>query len=119
MIKAKFYLLTLCCSAIMFSGCEDADCPPPSAPKADFTYGFEKWVKGVEDQEPDMTFYEVDGGWSSSNTGAHFLKAFGMTDRYVVTETADAHSGSKAAQIVTIDSKGMNIPGLVVAPKVT
>ena len=59
-------------------------------------YDFETWVKGVEGQEPDMTFYEVAGGWSSSNTGAHFLKAMGKADRYVVAETTDAHSGNVA-----------------------
>ena len=81
-------------------------------------YGFETWVKGVEGQEPDMTFYEVAGGWSSSNTGAHFLKAFGMTDKYVVSQTDDAHSGKTAAKIESIDTQGADM-GFVKVPKVT
>lgn len=81
-------------------------------------YDFETWVKGVEGQEPDMTFYEVAGGWSSSNTGAHFLKALGKADRYVVAETTDAHSGKLAASIQTIDTDGANF-GFVRIPKVT
>lgn len=81
-------------------------------------FDFETWVKGVEDQEPAMTFYEVANGWSSSNTGAHFLKAFGMTDSYVVTQSSDAHSGKSAAEIKTIDTQGQDMV-FVKVPKVT
>lgn len=68
-------------------------------------YDFENWVAGVEGQEPDMTFYEPTG-WSSSNTGAHFLKAMGKADKYVITETTSSHSGEKAVRIETIYTKG-------------
>lgn len=81
-------------------------------------YDFETWVKGVEGQKPEMTFYEVAGAWSSSNTGAHLLKAMTYADRYVVTQTDDAHSGESAASIQTIDSRGVNM-GFVRVPKVT
>lgn len=81
-------------------------------------YDFETWVAGNEGQDPEMTFYEVAGGWSSSNTGAHFLKAFGMADRYVVSATEDAHSGKLAASIQSIDTKGRNM-GIAIVPKVT
>lgn len=81
-------------------------------------YNFETWVPGVEGQKPEMTFYEVAGGWSSSNTGAHLLKAMTYADRYVVTETEDAHSGKLAASIQTIDTRGVNM-GFVRVPKVT
>ena len=80
-------------------------------------FGFEDWVAGVEGQEPDMTFYEPVG-WASSNTGAHFLKAFSLADSYVVMETNDAHSGEKAALIKSIDTKGQDLY-LAKAPKVT
>lgn len=83
-----------------------------------YSYTFENWLPGVEGQEPDMTFYEPIGGWSSSNTGAHFLKALSMADSYVVTQVADAHSGKSAARIETIDSKGADF-GFVKVPKVT
>lgn len=79
-------------------------------------YDFEDWTAGVEGQAPDMTFYNPTG-WCSSNTGAHFLKALGMADSYVVMETDDAHSGEKAALIKSIDSKGGFM--LVAVPKVT
>lgn len=79
-------------------------------------YDFEDWTPGVEGQAPDMTFYNPTG-WCSSNTGAHFLKALGMADSYVVMETDDAHSGEKAALIKSIDSKGGFM--LVAVPKVT
>ena len=82
------------------------------------TYDFETWVLGVEGQKPEMTFYEVAGGWSSSNTGAQLLKAMSFTDRYVVTETDDAHSGKSAARIETVYSKGANFFGMLV-PTVT
>lgn len=81
-------------------------------------YDFETWVVGVEGQKPEMTFYEVAGGWSSSNTGAHLLKAMTFADRYVVTQSEDAHSGNSAASIQTIDSRGANL-GFVRVPKVT
>lgn len=82
------------------------------------TYDFETWVPGVDEMEPEMTFYEVAGGWSSSNTGAQFLKALGMASSYVVTQVSDAHSGKSAASIQTIDSKGANF-GFVRVPRVT
>lgn len=81
-------------------------------------YDFDTWVAGVEGQEPDLTFYEVANGWSSSNTGAHFLKAFGIADRYVVTQSEDAHNGTSAARIETIDTKGQDL-FFAKAPKVT
>ncbi|MDD3038700.1 MAG: PCMD domain-containing protein [Bacteroides sp.] len=80
-------------------------------------YNFETWVPGVEGQEPDMTFYEPTG-WSSSNTGAHFLKGMHYVDRYVVTQTNDAHWGKSAAKIETLDSKGADA-GFAKIPKVT
>lgn len=80
-------------------------------------YDFENWVAGVEGQAENMTFYEPSG-WSSSNTGAHFLKAFGLADSYVVRDTVDAHSGSKAALVQSIDTKGRDL-WLAKAPKVT
>lgn len=81
-------------------------------------YDFETWVNAVPDLEPENTFYEVAGGWSSSNSGAQLLKVLGMTDRYVVTQTNDAHLGETAASISTIDSKGANFI-FVRVPKVT
>lgn len=80
-------------------------------------YDFETWVAGVEDQEPEYTFYNPEG-WCSSNTGAQMLKAFGLADRYVVEATSDAHSGEKAALITSIDTKGQNM-GIAIVPKVT
>lgn len=80
-------------------------------------YNFEDWEAGVEGQEPDMTFYNPVG-WSSSNTGAHFLKGMSLTDSYVVMETDDAHSGSKAALIKSIDTVGKDL-WIAKAPKVT
>lgn len=80
-------------------------------------YNFETWVAGVEGQSADMTFYEPSG-WSSSNTGAHMLKAMSYTDSYVVMETSDAHSGKKAALIKSIDSKGGDMI-IAKVPKVT
>lgn len=80
-------------------------------------FDFEDWVAGVEGQEPEMTFYEPIG-WSSSNTGAHFLKAFQLTNQYVVMSTDDAHSGDSAALIKSIDTKGKDM-FFAKAPKVT
>ena len=90
-------------------------------------YDFEDWVAGVEDQEPDMTFYNPVG-WSSSNTGAQMLKGMSTdftnpdapnyADSYVVMETSDAHSGNKAALIKSIDTKGGDM-FIAKIPKVT
>ena len=80
-------------------------------------FDFEDWTAGVKGQEPEMTFYEPIG-WSSSNTGAHFLKAFKLTDQYVIMGTEDAHSGDSAALIKSIDTKGKDL-FLAKAPKVT
>ena len=81
-------------------------------------YGFEEWVVANEGQTPENTFYEVAGGWSSSNTGAFLLKAMQMTDRVVVTQNDDAYSGKSAARIETLDTKGADY-GFVKVPKVT
>jgi len=81
-------------------------------------YDFEKWIVGNPGQTPENTFYEVDGGWSSSNTGALFLQAMQMADRFVVTHDADAHSGNSAARIETLDTKGVDA-GIVKVPKIT
>lgn len=81
-------------------------------------YDFETWVAGVEGQKPEMTYYEVEGGWSSSNGGAQLLKVFNMVDSYVVTQTDDAHSGKSAVRIQTLDSKGGSMMGIAI-PKVT
>lgn len=80
-------------------------------------YDFETWVAGVENQEPEYTFYNPEG-WCSSNTGVQMLKAFALADRYVVEATSDAHSGEKAALITSIDTKGKDM-GIAIAPKVT
>ncbi|MBD9144579.1 MAG: DUF5018 domain-containing protein [Bacteroides clarus] len=80
-------------------------------------YDFEKWVAGVEGQEPEMTFYEPEG-WASSNTGAHFLKALQLADSYVIMQTDNARSGSAAAKIQSIDTKGKDMY-FAKAPKVT
>lgn len=81
------------------------------------SFNFDNWVAGVEEQEPDMTFYEPQG-WCSSNAGAHLLKAFKYASSYVVTEDkTDAHSGS-AVKIQTIDSKGGDMI-IAKVPKVT
>lgn len=80
-------------------------------------YDFEKWLPGVEGQEPENTFYEAEG-WASSNTGAHFLKGLNLTDSYVIMQTDDSHSGTAAAKIQSIDTKGQDL-GIAKAPKVT
>lgn len=78
---------------------------------------FEKWVAGVDGQEPDMTFYNPQG-WTSSNEGAQLLKGMQYANSYVVTEDkTDAHNGS-AVKIQTIDSKGGDM-FIAKIPKVT
>lgn len=82
-------------------------------------YDFEEWVPGNPGQEPENTFFEVAGGWSSSNTGAFLLKQFfQLTDRVPVTQNTDAHSGKSAARIETLDTKGED-KVIAKVPKVT
>lgn len=81
-------------------------------------YDFEAWVPGNEGQDPENTFFEVAGGWSSSNTGAFLLTMMGMADKLVVTQSSDAHSGKSAARIETLDTKGADM-GIAKVPKVT
>ena len=80
-------------------------------------YDFEEWLPGVEGLKPEMTFYEPKG-WASSNTGAQLLKTFQLADSYVVMQTNDAHSGSAAAKIQSIDTKGRDLL-IAKVPKVT
>lgn len=81
-------------------------------------YDFEAWEAGNPGQEPEKTFYEVAGGWSSSNTGAFLLTMMGMADRLALTQSTDAHSGKSAARIETLDTKGVDM-GIARVPKVT
>ena len=80
---------------------------------------FETWVSGnvVGEGQEDLAFYEVPG-WTSSNVGAMMLKTMSMVDSYAVTKTEDAHNGTGAASIVTLDSQGMSLFGMSI-PKVT
>lgn len=82
-------------------------------------FDFEEWVAPKEGLSPENSFYEVAGGWSSSNTVAYLLKTlFNATDRVSVTQTEDAKSGKLAARIETLDTQGKDA-SLVKIPKVT
>ncbi|MBQ7823944.1 MAG: PCMD domain-containing protein [Bacteroidaceae bacterium] len=78
---------------------------------------FEVWVKASGEQEGVDPFYEV-AGWSSSNTGAFMLKMMGLTDRFGITKSSDAHSGNASAKIETLDTQGMDM-FIAKVPKVT
>lgn len=94
----------------------------------DVNTSLENWVKGVEGQKPEMTYYEVANGWSSSNTGAHFLKSFSAMGifndsaniNYNMVKVEDAQDGKYAAKIVTLNTTlnekgatfGSMIPGI-------
>lgn len=83
------------------------------------SFDFEKWIPGNPGQDPENTFYEPAGGWSSSNTGAFLLKMmFQVTDRLAVTQSEDAYSGKSSARIETLDTKGMDMV-IAKVPKVT
>ncbi|NDV96054.1 hypothetical protein D0T84_14195 [Dysgonomonas sp. 521] len=81
-------------------------------------YGFEDWIVENPQASESLFFYAPVGGWTSSNTGAAYLKGMGYTTQVAVTKTDDAHSGTGAARIETLDTKGGNIFGIRI-PKVT
>lgn len=87
-------------------------------------YDFEEWVVENPTASESLQYYAPIGGWSSSNTGAAYLRGMGLTNKVVVTQSdkADAYSGKLSARIETLDTKGRkgipswNIPNV---PKVT
>lgn len=86
-------------------------------------YGFEHWyVEGTAKNEKnnvDITYYAPIANWTSSNIGAGFLVGLGQTKSVVVTKTNDAHSGSVAAKIETIQSNNTDGTGSTTYPVVT
>lgn len=72
-------------------------------PQSDFSirYDFETW----EDSQGYFRVFKTPaGGWASANDGAAFsIKTIGKPSRYPVNLTSQAHGGSKAAAIETLE----------------
>jgi len=86
------------------------------------SYDMETWTEGNPTSTAGFYYHPKIGGWSSSNAGAFLIKnIYGLTDRVVVTQSNDAHSGSSAARIETLDTQGKaGFPPLIPnIPKVT
>lgn len=81
---------------------------------AKLVYDMEKWFvekKGLTGKP----LFSAPEGWTSSNHGVYMLKELlGLTDKYSITQSAEAHTGNSAAKIETLDTKGN---GMI--PKVT
>lgn len=88
-------------------------------PEHTFSSDFESWLENTSMGGGDMMYQEPVQGWSSSNGGVAYMKGFDMYNGdYIVTPSSDAKSGSKAARLETIDTKGIDM-GFIVVPKVT
>ena len=84
-------------------------------------YDFETWATPEGAMYPEVVNPE---GWATCNDAVALIKNLGFlggityTGEYPVRETADAHSGSKAAILESVDTQGGEIFGQVI-PKVT
>ena len=84
-------------------------------------YDFETWATPEDALYPEVV---NPSGWATCNDAVALIKNLGFlggityTGEYPVRETADAHSGSKAAVLESVDTTGGEIFGQVI-PKVT
>ncbi len=84
-------------------------------------YDFEAWATPEGAMYPDVV---NPVGWATCNDAVALIKNLGSlggityTGEYPVRETSDAHSGSKAAILESVDTQGGKIFGQVI-PKVT
>ena len=84
-------------------------------------YGFETWATPEDAMYPEVV---NPVGWATCNDAVALIKNLGFlggityTGEYPVRETADAHSGAKAAVLESVDTTGGEIFGQVI-PKVT
>lgn len=87
-------------------------------------YDFENWVLKNKAESPGseyMEYYEPFGNWATSNQGVSFIKIldgyYPKDAPYAVERTTSAHSGTYAAKIMTLDTKGEGDGSFV--PKIT
>lgn len=84
-------------------------------------YSFETWATPEDAMYPEVV---NPVGWATCNDAVALIKNLGFlggityTGEYPVRETADAHSGAKAAVLESVDTTGGEIFGQVI-PKVT
>ena len=84
-------------------------------------YDFETWATPEDAMYPEVV---NPVGWATCNDAVALIKNLGFlggityTGEYPVRETADAHSGAKAAVLESVDTTGGEIFGQVI-PKVT
>lgn len=84
-------------------------------------YDFETWATPEGAMYPEVVNPE---GWATCNDAVALIKNLGIlggityTGEYPVRQTTDAHSGSTAAMLESVDTQGGNIFGQTI-PKVT
>ena len=84
-------------------------------------YDFETWATPEGAMNPEVVNPE---GWATCNDAVALIKNLGSlggityTGEYPVRQTTDAHSGSTAAMLESVDTQGGNIFGQTI-PKVT
>ena len=84
-------------------------------------YDFETWATPEGAMSPEVVNPE---GWATCNDAVALIKNLGSlggityTGEYPVRQTTDAHSGSTAAMLESVDTQGGNIFGQTI-PKVT
>lgn len=91
-------------------------------------YDFEEWTVDESQSEVEYQFPIAVGGWASCNGAVVFIKGFGFmaqptpifyTGPYPINKSEEAHGGSYAAEMISIDTTGSdNMLGQKV-PKVT
>ena len=91
------------------------------------SYKFEDWTVDTSNTEADYQYPILQGGWASCNQAVVFIKGFGSmavppinyTGGYPINKTTEAHAGTYAAEMISVDTQGSdNMLGQKV-PKVT
>lgn len=90
-------------------------------------YNFEDWTVDTSNSEPDYQYPILQGGWASCNQAVVFIKGFGSmavppinyTGGYPINKTTEAHGGTYAAEMISVDTQGSNNMLGQKVPKVT
>lgn len=91
-------------------------------------YDFEDWTVDKSQSIPENQFPIASGGWASCNQAVLLIKSFGPYAKpdpinyagpYPINKTEEAHGGSYAAEMTSIDTTGSNDMLGQKVPKVT
>lgn len=85
-------------------------------------YDFENWTTDLSQDNVSLQYPILKNGWASCNQAVSFIKGLGSmavpsieyTGKFPINKTTEAHSGTYAAEMISVDTKG----GVLLSQKV-